>query len=39
MSSTYKLASVLLQYPSAALFDGLDELDAYAVDTPSKPAR
>lgn len=39
MSSTYKLASVLLQYPSAALFDGLDELDAYAADTPSKPAR
>jgi nitrate reductase molybdenum cofactor assembly chaperone NarJ/NarW len=38
-SSTYKLASVLLQYPSAAMFDGLDELDAYAVGTPSKPAR
>jgi nitrate reductase molybdenum cofactor assembly chaperone NarJ/NarW len=39
MSSTYKLASVLLQYPSAALFQGLDELDAYAADTPSKSAR
>ena len=28
MSATaaYKLASVLLQYPTAALFDGLDEL-------------
>lgn len=24
----YKLASVLLQYPTAAVFDGLDELDA-----------
>ncbi len=28
--SPYKLASVLLQYPTAALFDGLDELDAAA---------
>ncbi len=28
--SPYKLASVLLQYPTAALFDGLDQLDAAA---------
>lgn len=28
--SPYKLASVLLQYPTAALFDGLDHLDAAA---------
>src|SRR5579875_2876197 len=39
MSSAFKLASVLLQYPSAALFDGLDELDAFAADTSPKPAR
>jgi len=30
----YKLASVLLQYPSRALFDGLDELDAAARSAP-----
>lgn len=36
---TYKLASVLLQYPTAALFDGLDELDAFAATTSPKPAR
>ena len=36
----HKLASVLLQYPTSALFDGLDELDAYAAQTaPSRPAR
>src|SRR6266568_4005073 len=38
-NSTYKLASVLQQYPSTALFDGLDEFDAYAADTSPKPAR
>jgi nitrate reductase molybdenum cofactor assembly chaperone NarJ/NarW len=38
-SSAFKLASVLLQYPSAALFDGLDELDAFAANTSPKPAR
>jgi nitrate reductase delta subunit len=30
----YKLASVLLQYPTRALFDGLDELDAAARSGP-----
>ena len=30
----YKLASVLLQYPTRALFDGLDELDAAARSAP-----
>ena len=32
----YKLAPVLLQYPTAALFD---ELDAFAASTSPKPAR
>lgn len=36
---TAKLASVLLQYPTAALFDGLDHLDAFAATTGPKPAR
>ncbi len=36
--SVYKLASVLLQYPTSSLFEGIDELDAYAVTSP-KPAR
>ena len=39
MSSSFKLASVLLQYPSLELFDGLDELDAYAAHTSPKAAR
>ena len=30
----YKLASVLLQYPTRAVFDGLDELDAAANAGP-----
>ena len=30
----YKLASVLLQYPTRAVFDGLDELDAAARSAP-----
>jgi nitrate reductase molybdenum cofactor assembly chaperone NarJ/NarW len=34
-----KLASVLLQYPTAALFDGLDELDAFATTTSPRQAR
>lgn len=38
-TQTAKLASVLLQYPTAALFDGLDELDAFAASTSPKPAR
>jgi nitrate reductase delta subunit len=37
--SAYKLASVLLQYPTASLFEGIDELDAYAATTSPKPAR
>ncbi|MDI3314153.1 MAG: nitrate reductase molybdenum cofactor assembly chaperone [Mycobacterium sp.] len=36
---TAKLASVLLQYPTTALFDGLDELDAFAATTAPKAAR
>jgi nitrate reductase delta subunit len=39
MSGAYKLASVLLQYPTAALFSGLDTLDAHAAATGPKPAR
>jgi nitrate reductase molybdenum cofactor assembly chaperone NarJ/NarW len=38
-SAAYKLASVLLQYPTAALFDGLGELDAFAETTSPKAAR
>jgi len=37
--ATYKLASVLLQYPTAALFDGLNELDDFAAGTTPKPSR
>ncbi len=37
--SAYKLASVLLQYPTRALFEGLDELDAAADAVSPKPAR
>jgi nitrate reductase delta subunit len=32
--SPFKLASVLLQYPTAALFAGLDQLDAAAASAP-----
>ena len=35
----FKLASVLLQYPTVELFDGLDALDSFASDTAPKPAR
>lgn len=38
-TATAKLASVLLQYPTTALFDGLDELAAFAETTGPKPAR
>ncbi|MGH3524627.1 MAG: nitrate reductase molybdenum cofactor assembly chaperone [Mycobacterium sp.] len=38
-TQTIKLASVLLQYPTTALFDGLDTLDAFATGTGPKPAR
>ena len=38
-TATYKLASVLLQYPTAALFDGLDELGAFAATTSPRQAR
>jgi nitrate reductase delta subunit len=37
--SPYKLASLLLQYPTAAIFGGLDQLDAAAADVPSRPSR
>lgn len=39
MNAVFKLASVLLQYPTAELLDGLDELDAFAATTAPKPAR
>jgi nitrate reductase delta subunit len=32
--SPFKLASVLLQYPTAALFEGLDQLDAAVAHAP-----
>jgi nitrate reductase delta subunit len=38
-AATCKLASVLLQYPTAALFDGLDELDAFAAGTGPRSSR
>ena len=38
-AATCKLASVLLQYPTAALFDGLGELDAFAATTSPRQAR
>ena len=38
-AATCKLASVLLQYPTAALFDGFGELDAFAATTSPRPAR
>lgn len=37
--SPYKLASLLLQYPTAALFDGLDELDAVATGVSPRASR
>jgi nitrate reductase delta subunit len=39
ITTAYKLASVLLQYPTAALFGGLDELDAHAAGVRPRPAR
>jgi len=38
-TAAFKLASVLLQYPTAALFDGLGELGAFAATTSPRPAR
>jgi len=38
-TAAYKLASVLLQYPTTALFDGLGELGAFAATTSPRPAR
>ncbi len=37
--SPYKLASILLGYPTVALLDGVDQLDAIAAGTSPKPAR
>ena len=37
--SPYKLASLLLQYPTAALFDGLDQLDAVATGVSPRASR
>lgn len=38
-AQTAKLASVLLQYPTTALFDGLDELEAFAAHAGPRAAR
>jgi nitrate reductase delta subunit len=38
-SPVYKLASVLLQYPTRAMFDGLGELEAAGAATAPKTAR
>lgn len=37
--SPFKLASVLLQYPTSAVLDGLDTLDAAVVDVPRRETR
>ena len=37
--SPYKLASVLLQYPTTALFDGIGELDAAAAQASPRASR
>ena len=37
--SPYKLASVLLQYPTAAVLDGIGELDAAAAGVPRRAGR
>jgi len=39
MTNPHKLASVLLQYPTAALFAGLDELDRAAASASPKATR
>lgn len=39
MTAPYKLASVLLQYPTAALFDGLAHLDAAASGVAPRASR
>ena len=39
INSAYKLASVLLQYPTAAIFEEIDKLDAFAATTSPKPTR
>ncbi|HET7388955.1 MAG TPA: nitrate reductase molybdenum cofactor assembly chaperone [Nocardioidaceae bacterium] len=36
---SYKLASVLLQYPTESLFDGLDRLEAFAAQLSPKSTR
>ncbi len=37
--SPFKLASLLLQYPTAAIFDGIDELDAAAAGVAPRASR
>ena len=39
MTSPYKLGSVLLQYPTCALFQGLDQLDTATLSIGPKQAR
>lgn len=38
-AKAFKLASLLLQYPSAELLNGIDALDAFAAGLGPKPAR
>src|SRR6516165_3390666 len=38
-TAAYKLASVLLQYPTTAMFEGLGELEAFAATPSPRPAR
>lgn len=38
-ATTFKLASVLLQYPTQALFDGLSTVEQHVATVPSKPSR
>ena len=38
-ATTFKLASLLLQYPTQAIFDGLATIERHAATVPSKPSR
>ena len=38
-TATFKLASVLLQYPTQAIFDGLEVIEQHVATVPSKASR
>ena len=38
-AGTFKLASVLLQYPTQAIFDGLATIEQHVAAVPSRPSR